>query len=194
MTGRRPIVALALLAAGCGGQGAASSTGTIPAALLREARPVGRGPRFMPPVSGPIAGRCLPRLGARHGVHIEVFAADRVVLIPAGIGTRPPLVRSEGRIAGARCYGALVTRDPTGVVLVRANTKLTVAALFRSWGQPLTSTRLGPFEGGHVSVFVDGRRWHGAPANVALTPHAEIVLEIGPHVPPHTSFTFPPGT
>jgi hypothetical protein len=29
---------------------------------------------------------------------------------------------------------------------------------------------------------------------VPLTPHAEIVLEVGPHVPPHASYTFPPGT
>jgi hypothetical protein len=45
-----------------------------------------------------------------------------------------------------------------------------------------------------VAVFVDGRRWRGAPAAVPLTPHAEIVLEVGPHVPPHSSYAFPPGT
>jgi len=29
---------------------------------------------------------------------------------------------------------------------------------------------------------------------VPLTRHAEIVLEVGPHVPPHSSYMFPPGT
>jgi len=29
---------------------------------------------------------------------------------------------------------------------------------------------------------------------VPLTRHAEIVLEIGPYVPPHLSYAFPPGT
>jgi hypothetical protein len=80
-----------------------------------------------------------------------VFAANRVVLVPAGIGTRPPLRRFAGRIADAHCYGALATIEPTGVVLVR-------------------------------------------PGAVRLLRHAEIVLEVGPPVPPHAVYTFPPGT
>ena len=74
---------------------------------------------------------------------------------------------------------------------------LTVAALFRSWGQPLSATRLASFRaasGTHVTAFVDGRPWPGAPGAVPLTRHAEIVLEVGPHVPPHSSYAFPPGT
>jgi hypothetical protein len=45
-----------------------------------------------------------------------------------------------------------------------------------------------------VAVFVNGRRWHGSPGSVPLTAHSEIVLELGPHVPPHTSYAFPSGT
>ena len=45
-----------------------------------------------------------------------------------------------------------------------------------------------------MAVFVDGRPWRGAPGAVPLTRHAEIVLEVGPHVPPHSSYAFPPGT
>jgi hypothetical protein len=130
-------------------------------------------------------------------VHVELFAANRVVIIAAGIGTRPPRATSAGRITRARCYGDLVTLEPTGVVLVRAGLHLTVAALFRSWGQPLTRTRLAGFRaaaGRQVTVYVGGRRWSGAATAVALTRHAEIVLEVGPHVPPHTAFTFAPGT
>jgi len=45
-----------------------------------------------------------------------------------------------------------------------------------------------------VRAYVDGRRWtRTAPAAIPLTRHAEIVLELGPYVPPHRSFTFPPG-
>jgi len=29
---------------------------------------------------------------------------------------------------------------------------------------------------------------------VPLARHSEIVLEVGPYVPPHRSYTFPPGT
>lgn len=169
----------------------------IPSALLSQARPIGIGPRFQLPATGPVAGSCLPSLGARDGVHVEVFAANRVVLLPAGVGVRSAQASPAGQITSARCYGALVTLDPTGLVLVRPGAGLTVAALFRSWGQPLSATRLASFRaaaGTRVAVFVDGHPWRGAPGAVPLTPHAEIVLEVGPYVPPHSSYAFPPGT
>jgi hypothetical protein len=134
-------------------------------------------------------------LGARIEAHVELFAANHVVLVASGIGTRPPRARSAGRIVAARCYGAIVTLDPTGVVFVRAGPALTLADLFRSWGQPLSTSRLASFTaapGTRLTVFIDGRAWRGAPATVPLTGHAEIVLEVGPHVPPHRSYTFPP--
>jgi hypothetical protein len=194
--GRLAPVSAAVVGALLSACGAATHTpGTpIPASLIREARPIGRGPRFQPPVTGPVIGRCERALGPRVGVHLEVFAANRVVLIPAGIGTRPPRALSEGRISRARCYGALVTVDPTGVVLVGVADRLTLAALFHSWGQPLSSTRLASFRARRVEVFVDGHPWRGPPGAVTLTRHAEIVLEVGPHVPPHSTYTFPPGT
>ena len=89
-------------------------------------------------------------LGPRDGVHVEVFAANRVVLVAAGIGVRGPVTRSAGRITGARCYGDLVTLEPTGVVLTRPGAHLTVADLFSRgaarWPAPaaqLPRTRLG---------------------------------------------------
>jgi hypothetical protein len=196
------LAALALALGGCGGHARSDSAppgvgaAQAPAALIRQARPIGHTPRFHPPATGPVIGACRPTLGLRRGVHIELFAANRVMLIAAGIGTRPPRRRAEGRIVAARCFGALVTLEPTGVVLVRARARLTLAAVFRSWGQPLTRTRLGPFRAapGHaVEVYVGGRVYAGAPATVPLTPHSEIVLEVGPHVPPHSRYTFPPG-
>jgi hypothetical protein len=169
----------------------------IPRSLLSEARPIGTGPRFTLSASGPVTGRCESSLGPRFGVHVEVFAANRVLLLPAGIGARQPWKELNGRITSARCYGALVTLDPTGLLFVRPGERLTLAALFRSWGEPLSRTRLTSFTaapGTQVAVFVDGRPWRAAPTAVPLTPHAEIVLEVGPHVPPHSSYTFPPGT
>jgi hypothetical protein len=199
------MLAAAIVVTGCGsGAGPRSAAGRdhqrqsgIPAALAREARPIGRGARFDPPARGPVPGACRPGLGPRVGVHVELFAADRVVLVPAAIGTRPPLRLAEGRISGARCYGALVTLEPTGVVLVRPGTRLNVADLFRAWGQPLSARRIASFTASGrrgVSVFVDGRRRRGAAGGVLLHPHSEIVLEIGPHVPPHAAYRFPPGS
>ena len=172
----------------------ATSSG-IPPELLAQARPIGDGPRFHPPATGPVIGQCRRRLGPRYGVHVEVFGANRVVIVPAGIGVRPPVRMSESRISNATCYGSLVTLEPTGVVLVRPGSRLLLADLFRSWGQPLSAGRVASFTApaASVGVFVDGRRWAGAPGRVPLTRHAEIVVEVGPHVPPHFSYTFPPG-
>jgi hypothetical protein len=187
-----------LLLAGCGAsEGHEASSQRIPTPLLREARPIGEGARFHPPVRGPVAGSCRPSLGERQGTHVEVFAENRVVLLAAGIGTKPPRETFGGRITDARCYGALVTLDPTGLVLVRPGKRLDLADLFRGWGQALTRRRIASFVAPgatEVVVYVNGRRWHGAPGEIPLERHWEIVLEIGPHVPPHHSYRFPPGT
>jgi hypothetical protein len=189
----------ALALAGCGSSAPTTSTAssTVPADLLAQARPIGHGARFHPPATGPVVGSCNAKLGDRNGTHVELFAENRVVLIAAGIGTRPPLRYSAGRIASARCYGDLVTLEPTGVVLVRRRARLTLADLFRSWGQPLSAHRVASFGAGpgqSVRVFVNGRPRRGSPGSVPLSAHAEIVLEVGPHVPPHVSYTFPPGS
>ncbi len=194
-------VVLALVGCGSTAQNGSSThargratTPSIPAALVRQRRPIGRGAAFHPPASGPVLGSCRRPLGPRDGAHVEVFALDRVVLIAAGIGARPPLHHNEGRITGAACFGELVTLEPTGVVLTRPGAGLTLADLFRSWGQPLTSHRLASFRAtAGVRVYVDGRRTPGAPGAVRLRRHAEIVLEAGPYVPPHPAYRFPPG-
>jgi hypothetical protein len=189
----------ALVALALGGCGASESVPTqtpseraIPAALIAQARPIGRGAAFHPRPRGPVIGPCRASLGRRDGVHVELFAANRVALVAAGIGLRGPLTRSGGRITGARCYGDLVTLEPTGVVLTRPGARLTLGDLFRAWGRPLSGHRLLSFAG-HVRVFVDGRRRIGPPRSVPLTRHAEIVLEVGRHVPPHPAYHFPPG-
>jgi hypothetical protein len=126
---------------------------------------------------------------------VEVFAQNRVVLVAAGIGTRPRPRFAAARITAARCYGAVVTLDSTGVVLVRRGLRLTLSALFRSWGEPLSRSRLASFSappGTRVVAFVDGRRWPGPAGDVPLTEHAEIVVEVGPHVPPHRTYAFAP--
>jgi hypothetical protein len=198
--GRIAPAALAALAlvAGCGSTGRSTTQAPPrPAALVAQARPIGRGATFQPPTRGPVVGACERVLGRRNGVHVEVFAANRVVLVSTGIGTRPPRTVSAGRISSARCYGDLVTLDPTGLVLVRPGTHPTVADLFRAWGEPLSTRRLASFSaprGAQVAVFVDGRRWRGRPGCVPLRRHAEIVLEVGPHVPPHRAYMFPPDT
>jgi hypothetical protein len=178
-----------LLVIGCG------STATvrrgIPRSLLAGLRPIGRGPRFEPPVTGHIAGACTAPLGRRRQAHIELFGANRVVLLATGIGTRTPRQIRDGRLTSARCFGELVTLDPTGTVYFRPGRQLTVGDLFSAWGQALGRDRIASFAEGPVRVYVNGQPVSIPPRAVPLTQDAEIVLETGPRVPPHRHFSFP---
>jgi hypothetical protein len=192
------LLSLALLAGGCGtvhrvgGSSSAAARRHRLQQLLAGARPIGRGPRFQPGPGISPPGACRRPFGGRRHAHVEIFGADRVVLLATGIGTRPPRRIRDGRLLAAGCFGEVATVDPTGTVYFRAGTRPTVADLFRTWGQPLTATRIASFTGGRVRVYVDGHRRSGPPGAVALMPDAEIVLEIGPRVPPHSHFTFGP--
>jgi hypothetical protein len=185
------LVVLAVLT-GCGSEDSspAPPTSSLPAG----ARPIGPGPRFHPPLRDgvPIADCRRGGLGAREGVHLELFGDDLVVLFPAGLGTRPPRTMFGGRIERARCYGPVVTIDPTGLVLLRPGTRATVGDVFALWGQPLTAGRAASFRG-EVRVYVNGRRVAGEAAAIPLRRHDNIVLEVGPYVAPHARYTFPAG-
>ncbi len=171
------LVALAVLPA-CGERGDPS---LVPYPIATDAR------RSFPAVSPAVAeGAPLGRLrcladGPSVGVHLEVFIAGQVVLVPSGVGLGP------------RCSYPVITRDPTGVLLVRRGAELTLGDLFAEWGVALAATHIGPASG-TVSVWVDGRPVGGDPARVPLRRHAEIVVAIGrPAIVPHPGYTFAPG-
>jgi hypothetical protein len=166
--------------------------------------PIGIGPRYHPPPAGraveharPVGDlSCRGSAGRRFGVHLELFANRRVVVVPAGIGIAPPRRTKGVYVVGGRCSYAARTREPTGVVEVRQGMNLRLGQLFALWGQSLGRSRLGGFtaaRGTRVLAFVDGRSHIGDPRLIPLRRHAEIVLEVGGFVPPHTSYRFPKG-
>jgi hypothetical protein len=170
------------------------------APLPPQAPGVGPGPRFRPPSLSRRAALRLPIHGLscwkaqhpRFGVHIELFAARRVVLVAPGIGIAPPRVRRGAYVSGGRSTYPVRTREPTGVVEVHRHVRVTLGDLFAVWGQPLGRRRLAGFRG-RVSAYVGGRPWRGDPGAIPLLSHAQIVLEVGGHVPPHASYRFSRG-
>jgi hypothetical protein len=190
---RALIAAVVVSLSGCGGREAerlpsrAPSLGPTrmhrPASLGREAAD-GR----------PIQGlRCAGGERPRFGVHLELFAARRVVLVPPGIGIAPPRTRDGAYVRGGRCSYPVRTREPTGVVEVETNGRpQTLGDLFAVWGQPLSRRRMAGFRGS-VSAHVGGRPWRADPRTIPLRRHAQIVLEIGGYVKPHAAYQFPPG-
>jgi hypothetical protein len=145
--------------------------------------PIGVGPRYHPPApvrdGRPVGTLRCGKAPVRTAVHVELFAARRVIIVPPGIGRGP------------RCRYPLSTTTPTGVVAVRG--AATLGDLFRVWGARLGSHRLLSFRG-RVSAFVGGRAVNGDPRAIPLTRHAQIVLETGGYVAPHPSYLFPKGT
>jgi hypothetical protein len=148
--------------------------------------PIGATPAFHPgAASRAVAGfRCTSAATPRTQAHLELFARRLVVIVPAGIGT------------GRSCSYPARTREPTGVIDVSLGRRLTLGDFFAIWGQPLSRTRLVGFRAAgadRVRAFVGGREWPGDPRSIPLARHAEIVLEIGGYVPPHTRYLFPVG-
>lgn len=194
-----PALLAAALLAGCGGDRSGS-----PAAkpLPTSAPSVGLTASHRPPSLGegaaharPIRGlRCTIRTHRRYGVHLELFAARRVVLVPPGIGVAAPRTRRGAYVPSGRCSYPLRTREPTGVIEVArtAAAQPTLGGLFAVWGQPLSHTRMAGFNG-RVRAYVNGRSFTDEPGLIPLRPHTQIVLEVGGRVPPHRAYRFPPG-
>jgi hypothetical protein len=135
----------------------------------------------MPPGVGPAAPPPTCRPGPLPGsirVHLELFARRRVVVIPANIGVR------DG------CRYPLRTLTPTGVVELD-RPELTLGDFFAVWGMPLSDRRLLTFRG-DVSAFVAGKRWKGDVRTIRLYDRAQIVLESGGYIRPHSFYLFPP--
>ncbi len=114
----------------------------------------------------------------------------KVVLIPQGIGIND----------AKACLFALHTHDATGVIHVESPSRdqNTLGQVFDIWGQPLSRTHVASAPAGRdhtVRAYVNGRLYAGDPRAIPLTPHALIMLEVGPPwAPPTTRFSWPVGT
>jgi hypothetical protein len=193
------LITLALAASGCGGSSHDSSTLQLP----NDYRPIpsGRGPQYrLPALSAQSAlGRPIDNMFCtrqRHrrsyAIHLELYARGLVLPIPAGIGVAPPLKRRGAYVASGRCAYPIRTLEPTGLVLVDRGGQFTIGGLFAIWGKRIGLTQLASFTG-PVFAYVNGHHWVGPPERIPLREHAQIVLEADGYVPPHPSYTFPPG-
>ena len=176
--------------------GAAAATPPVPT-------PIGVGPMFHPAPSNVSVDRGLPvgalactrRNVSRAGVHLELFARGRVVIVPAGIGVALPIRRQGVYVLSGRCSYPVRTRQPTGVIEL-ASTRLTLGDFFAVWGRSLSAKRLlgfGAAPGEQVRAYVNGSRRPGNARSIPLRRHDEIVLELDGYIPPHASYRFPKG-
>ena len=144
--------------------------------------PIGTGPRYhpLPAAHGPCRAAAIDR-GPR--VHLELFAAGRVVIVPAAIGLRGAS-STLGRVTRARCRAHLWTTDPTGVVGFEPGA--TLGDLFARLGPSARARAAARLRGG-VRVYVNGVRRKIDPRALRLRDGDELVLELGPFIPPHAA-------
>jgi hypothetical protein len=184
----RSAVALALALAGAP---AGAQPSSVPV-------PIGPGPAYLPPpapaavrAGQPVGALRCSAPGAVFALHLELFANRRVVVVPAGIGVAAPFRQNGATVTPGGCVYPASTLTPTGVVRVARGARLRLADVFAIWGQRLGSRALASFRSSSpLRAYVGGRRVSGPASAIPLTPHAEIVLELGGYVPPHRFFLF----
>ena len=133
------------------------------------------------------------KLEVHYHAHLDIIVRGKKVPVPANIG----IDTRQGKIT------ALHTHDTSGVIHIESerDAPFYLGQLFAEWGQALLpSSQVGPVvmqRGEELRVYENGKRVPGDPAQLRLTPHAEIVVWLGdasdanPKIP--TSYTFPEG-
>jgi hypothetical protein len=114
---------------------------------------------------------------------LTLFVNGHSEKVPYGVGIADPqLQQGIGLpfVVSGACISWLHTHTTDGIIHTEAPAKhtYTLGNFFDVWGQPLSSTQVGPAKG-TVTALYNGRVWLGDPRDIRLTEHAQIQLEVG---------------
>ncbi|NUP52129.1 MAG: hypothetical protein HOW97_33125 [Catenulispora sp.] len=138
----------------------------------------------------------LPMLGnenlqVHYHAHLDVIVDGQKIPVPQYIGIDE----------NAQTITALHTHDASGILHIESDkdTPFTLGQAFTEWGQPLSTTQVGPVAIGAdktVKLIVNGKEVSGDPAQYVLKAHDEVVVWVGakdatPQVP--SSYAFASG-
>ena len=155
-----------------------------------EGPPIERG-ADLAPAAAPAPGstvdgiECGPTEQLVFHIHarLTIFVDGKSERVPAGIGIADP--QAQGTPAGAfvvsgSCFAWLHTHAADGIIHIESPVQrtFTLANFFDVWGQPLSSSQVGPVKG-HVTALVNGQVWLGDPGAIPLKAHTQIQLEVG---------------
>jgi hypothetical protein len=194
------LLLLALVAAACGGSsqqssGSPSSTSSTSGGsngqLLAQ---LGNGPDGNG-VDG-VACNAGEQLAYHIHAHLAVYVNGQPRTIPAGIGIKQPVAEQTSSgpfVIQGDCFYWIHVHDLSGVIHIESPTQrtYTLGQFFDLWGQPLSTTQVGPATG-PVTAFVNGAPYQGDPRSIPLTAHQVIQLDVGTVVPPQP-YPFPSG-
>jgi hypothetical protein len=142
-----------------------------------------------------------PKLVFHVHSHVTVFVDGEQRAIPAGVGVDPPIGPGNYRPSPIgpqfgqtqdQCLSWLSTRYADGLIHVESSEQrtFTLGDFFAVWGQPLGRDQLGP-EQGEVTTIVNGKVWTGDPADLPLTTHDQIQLQVGAPLVEQRPIEFP---
>ena len=120
--------------------------------------------------------------------HLAVYVNGALRPISPGIGIVKPVAQPTANGAfysATNCYYWLHVHAQDGVIHIESPTTraYTLGQFFAIWGQPLTTTEVGPAKG-TVTVYLNGHRYLRPPATIPLGSHEDIQLDVGTVVPP----------
>jgi hypothetical protein len=116
--------------------------------------------------------------------HLTIFVNGKAKVIPYGIGIPgfEAVETPDGPfVETGSCFYWLHTHANDGIIHIESpslTTKFTLSQFFDEWGQPLSTTQVGPAKG-KVTVFFNGRLYTGNPGSLPLGDHYQIQLDVG---------------
>jgi hypothetical protein len=129
--------------------------------------------------------------------HLTVFVNGAARQIPAAIGIPGAVAQSTPAgsfVEQGTCFYWLHTHAADGIIHIESpvHRSYTLGNFFDEWGQPLSTSRVGPATG-HVVAIYNGQVFQGNPRDIPLTAHAQIQLEVGAPLVGPEHITFPSG-
>ncbi|MGH3126010.1 MAG: hypothetical protein ACRDND_33960, partial [Streptosporangiaceae bacterium] len=129
--------------------------------------------------------------------HLTLFVNGSARQVPAAIGI--PGAQGQNTPTGTfidsgTCFYWLHTHAADGIIHIESPVQrtYTLGEFFNEWGQPLSANRVGPATG-KVTALYNGHVYLGNPADIPLTKHAQIQLEVGSPLVGPQKITFPSG-
>jgi hypothetical protein len=174
---------------------AASSLGKLspapsPGPLGPEGVPLPQG-SVLASTSGAASGQTVDGIQCNSGeqtlfhvhTHLTIFVNGAARQVPYGIGIPGAQVSqsAQGPFVGTgNCFYWLHTHAADGIIHIESPVQrtYTLGDFFDIWGQPLSSTQVGPIHG-TVTAFYDGARYTGNPRDIPLGRYNQIQLDVG---------------
>lgn len=129
--------------------------------------------------------------------HLAIFVAGKPRQVPLAVGIARAGIQNSPQgpfAAQGTCFHWLHTHASDGIVHVEAPAEgdYTLGQFFAVWGQPLSTTQVGPAKG-RVTAYLDGKKYAGDPADIKLENQAVIQLDVGTPLVPPQPVEFPEG-